>query len=401
MPRPTLEEILAEADPLGLLESPTSKEANGARKNDPTAETKADLDAFLQRRQRLPEQASPDLLEARLARRAQALGLLAPPDRDAAPEPPCPAIPWRDVPPAQGTADLSEIAADPLLATPGGGEDLDIADLGDLTPATERTTADYAAKREPCPEFDGIFKSRFEAIRNALRAGHRQTSPFRKPAGSRGTETMEGDYYQVGGMLAYVAEKSERFLRDDRRDHRLRVVYENGTESDILMSSFEKSLWDDPAALRIGRPGLGPLDPEWNDDVAPVTGTIYVVRTLSTDPAVAPLASSIVKIGVTGGRLDRRIASARRDPTFLMAPVEVVGKHVLHGVDRKKLEGVLHAFFAPALAQVAVRIGGRTLAPQEWFYAHPDHVEEVVKAIKAGTLHELRYDPNRMEIVSR
>ena len=47
-------------------------------------------------------------------------------------------------------------------------------------------------------------------------------------------EIQKGEYFIVQGQIAYVAEVGEAFRTQyDRRDSRLRVIYDNGTESNL------------------------------------------------------------------------------------------------------------------------------------------------------------------------
>ena len=56
-------------------------------------------------------------------------------------------------------------------------------------------------------------------------------------------EIQKGEYFILGGQIAYVAEMGEDFTTQyDRRDSRLRVIYDNGTESNLLIRSFQRAL---------------------------------------------------------------------------------------------------------------------------------------------------------------
>jgi hypothetical protein len=191
--------------------------------------------------------------------------------------------------------------------------------------------------------------------------------------------------------------------RGGKRDHRLRVIFSNGTESDPLISSFRKALAADPTARVIHRPGLGPLDPDWESDELDLTGTIYVARSRSEEPAIKEVRNILLKIGVTTQDVSRRVADARNDPTFLLAPVDIVATYELKNLSRRKIEDLLHRFFDEARPRdlwITDRFG-RKVYPREWFYVLPEHVSQAVAAIRNGTLHELRYDPARQAIVRK
>ena len=95
------------------------------------------------------------------------------------------------------------------------------------------------------------------------------------------TEIKQGQFFIVGGQVAYVASVGENFKTQyDRRDSRLRVIYDNGTESNILIRSFQRSLYPDKdkAGRLITNPEAGPLFANETQDDDLASGTIYVLR---------------------------------------------------------------------------------------------------------------------------
>ena len=141
----------------------------------------------------------------------------------------------------------------------------------------------------------------------------------------------------------------------DRRDSRLRVIYDNGTESDLLMRSFQRALHRDTAGRLITNPDTGPLFAAELADGDLASGTIYVLRSKSDHPIVAAHRDVLHKIGVTGGRVDTRIANANLDPTFLMADVDVVATYELYNINRIKLENLIHRLFDRAQLDIEIR----------------------------------------------
>ena len=140
----------------------------------------------------------------------------------------------------------------------------------------------------------------------------------------------------------------------------MRVIYDNGTESDLLQRSFQRSLYPDETARLITNPYAGPLfaDEPDADDLA--SGTIYVLRSKSDNPIVAANREVLHKIGVTGGKVETRLANASLDPTFLLADVEVVATYVLYNVNRVKLENLIHRVFDPRSWTLKSRIVSAT-----------------------------------------
>lgn len=85
--------------------------------------------------------------------------------------------------------------------------------------------------------------------------GKRQTRRF-----ERTSEIEPGRFFIVEGLIAYVAEAGEPFINESgNRDSRLRVIFDNGTESNLLARSLQKALMQDPAGRRITEPDAGPL----------------------------------------------------------------------------------------------------------------------------------------------
>lgn len=399
MARPTLDEIFAEPDEFGLLD--VSPRGNGARQSEDSGLVGLrQISAFFERQGRLPDQDSSDHEEMRLGTiwakvsatpssgmlAEDRLGLLSKNE-------PGRVRSWRDDPDEDEIPDsLDDLMADDALEVAP-----DFNTLRHVTPAAERHVPDHRAEFAPCQDF-ARFEALFEDMQRALDAGEREATLIEARAV---IEPIEGDFFIRSGLLAYIAEKSEMSARGGSRDHRLRVIFSNGTESDPLMSSFRKSLNDDKTARVIQRPGLGPLDPEWQSDRLELSGTIYVARSLSTDPAIAAERNILHKIGVTSQDVARRIADARNDPTFLLAPVDIVATFELKNLSRSKVESLLHRFFAPARPAELFILDrfGKRVRPQEWFYVLPEHVSEAAALIKAGTLHLYRYDPLRQQIV--
>jgi hypothetical protein len=214
-------------------------------------------------------------------------------------------------------------------------------------------------------------------------------------------EIQNGQFFIVGGQVAYIAEVGEDFKTGyDRRDSRLRVVYDNGTESSLLTRSFQRSLYRDEAGRLITNPNVGPLFAGEREDDDLASGTIYVLRSKSDHPVVAANRAVLHKIGVTGGKIESRLAHATLDPTFLMADVEVIATYVLYSINRIKLENVIHRVFDPAQVDIEIRDRfGTPVKPREWFLVPLFVVNEAVERIKDGSITQYVYDPTAARLV--
>ncbi|TVQ53082.1 MAG: GIY-YIG nuclease family protein [Spirulina sp. DLM2.Bin59] len=101
----------------------------------------------------------------------------------------------------------------------------------------------------------------------------------------------------------------------------------------------------------------------------------------------------IHKIGVTGGDVKRRIANAPHDPTYLLAPVEIVATFQLNNINPKKLEALIHRFFSNARLDVQLSDRfGIPVNPREWFLVPLAAIEGAIAKIEAGTLEQFCYD---------
>ena len=283
-----------------------------------------------------------------------------------------------------------EMDDDELLAELEDVELADITNLRHVRASADKRAAEEIANREKCEDFDQ-FKPLFAKVQKELDAGIRKTREFELKA-----EITPGSWFIVGGQKAYVEEVGEPFTNaQDRKDARLRVIFDNGTQSNMLMLSLQRALHKDEAGRRITNPDAGPLfsDAATDDDAA--SGTIYVLRSKSEDAVVSKNRNILHKIGVTGGSVTRRIANAKLDPTFLMAEVEIVATYELFNINRAKLENIIHRVFEKARLDIEVKDRfGTPVVPREWFLVPVFIVDEVVERIKDGSITEYAYDPS-------
>lgn len=294
---------------------------------------------------------------------------------------------------------VDELDEDALLAELGVSSDpsdhADITVLRHVRPLAERQAAEEIADRTPCEDFDK-FQPLFERAERELKDGIRKALPFKGEA-----SVEQGNFFIVGGQLAYVAEKGEEFETSSRQpDARLRLIYGNGTESNLLMRSLQKALTHGGNGRRLSDPDAGPLfgDAAEPDDIA--TGTIYVLRSLSKHPFVSEHRMLIHKIGVTGGKVQTRIADAENDATYLLAPVEIVAEYRLHNLNRTKLENIFHRLFGTVQLDLTIEDRfGKPVKPREWFVVPLHVIDEAVKRIRDGTITKLVYDPQTARLV--
>lgn len=288
-------------------------------------------------------------------------------------------------------ADTEDLDDDALLAELGIEIDAPpITELKHVRSTAEKKAAEDIANRDRCEDFD-TFKPFFEQVQNELNSGLRETRPFEMKA-----EIEKGRFFIVSGQKAYIAEKGETTITDQgRTDARLRVIFDNGTESNMLMRSLQRALNKDEAGRRITEPTAGPLFSDQTIDGDEASGTIYVLRSKSDHPLVTENRELVHKIGVTNMSVEKRIAGAHLQPTFLMANVEIVATYELYNINRTKLENLVHRIFEPARLEIEIMDRfGRPVVPREWFLVPLFVINEAVERIKDGSISGYRYDPD-------
>ena len=154
-----------------------------------------------------------------------------------------------------------DIDDDELLAQLGvnGNEENSITKLTHVKPRAEKKAAEEIASRTRCEDFEQ-FKPLFEALKKDIDTGGRNTIRFRKDAGFTKTTLKKRQFMIIGGQFAYIAEIGETFKAPNGEDDaRLRVIYANGTESNILLRSLIRAMYKDETSRFITEPNSGPL----------------------------------------------------------------------------------------------------------------------------------------------
>ena len=294
---------------------------------------------------------------------------------------------------------VEELDDSDLLAELGveAKPEADITHLRNVRSNADRKAAEEIATAKRCEDF-ASFKPLFDQVQADLEAGVRTTRAFVRDLGMSKAEILPGEFFIVGGQLAYVAERGDAIKAPNgETDARLRVVYSNGTESDLLLRSLQRALYKDEGGRRISEPSAGPLF-DGPSEVAEEpdhlsTGTLYVLRSRSTHPTIAAHRDLIHKIGITGGSVEARVAGAADDATFLLADVEIVATYKLFDVNRTGLERLIHRVLDSVRfdTQIPDRFG-KMIRPREWFLVPLSVVDDIVERIGNGTLTGMVYD---------
>jgi Meiotically up-regulated gene 113 len=383
MPKPTLDDILTGSDPL-LDVKPATRAASTEQQR--VLDSFSEINQFIDRHKRRPgDTDKPSVSERGLRMKMNGLlndaasrELLLPYDRHML-------LPAATVKQPQS---LNEIFDDDLLTTPQDG----IFDLVHVKPSAAKP--DGIAEREVCADFDQ-FRPLFEQCVREMAEGKRKAIPF-----ANEQEIGAGEFFVLNGVLVYVAEVGETHIRNGKKNARLRLIFDNGTEGNNLLRSLATELYKDPNGRRITTTDMGPLFTDKPVDGDTQTGMIYVVKSLSDDPQILKLDGLLHKIGFTSGKMEIRIQNAKDDPTFLMAPVHPVTTYTLYNIDRVKLENLLHDFFGAARLDIEITDRfGKKIRPREWFLVPPSVISDAVARLKDGSIVNYRYDANTAALV--
>lgn len=298
---------------------------------------------------------------------------------------------------------INDLDDDELLAELGVLDaDNDITKLTHVKTRAEIKAAEEIADRTPCKDFDR-FRPLFENVAKDIASGVRLSRQIRKEAGFLKSQIKVGDFFILYGQTVYIAEIGEPIKgSNETMDARLRVIYSNGTESNLLLDSLRRGLYKDESSRIISEPSAGPLFSDQIEGEDLESGTIYVLRSKSDHPMIKENREVIHKIGVTGNDVEKRISIAKNDPTFLMADVEIVATYKLANINRVKLEALIHKFFASARMDIQIidRFG-QPVTAREWFLVPLFIIDEAVEKIRNGQVINCQYDVNKQKIIPR
>jgi hypothetical protein len=265
----------------------------------------------------------------------------------------------------------------------------DIFDISKLPrSAVEDKKVGDTAERQPVQDF-GRYKPLFDAANAELQVGKKKLKKFYSV-----NEISLHGFYVTDGMMCYVESIGEAKPVFGRRKERLRVIYANGTESNIYLRTLSSQLYEDTGYSVVD------VDSDTEADKDSAVGHIYILQSLSQDSKITTIAN-LYKIGVTNGSVANRIKNAATDPTYLMAPVKLVEDFRLTGeYNPQKVENLIHQIFGHAKVDLQiVAPGGGLYTPQEWYSVPLGAILEAVELIASGEIVDYHYDASSQKIV--
>lgn len=261
--------------------------------------------------------------------------------------------------------------------------DIDIFDMTGIP--KERRKVQYAAnaeKRTECENFDE-YEPLFKEQQNLLGQNKRKLIFFRNV-----DQLQPGNFYVYDGLMCYVVSFDQKERKTGGySQQRITVIFENGTESHMYRRSLAQRLYEGGTVV---------VDADFDNDgqlpQVEATGYIYVLKSLSTDPKITTI-KDFYKIGQTTSTVAERIRYAETDPTYLMAPVEIVDTYRLSGnINSEKVEHLLHKFFSDAKVNLEmIDQNGHSYIPDEWYSVPISIINEAVDLLRTGEITDYIY----------
>lgn len=253
---------------------------------------------------------------------------------------------------------------------------------------------DWKSERKQCEQFEN-FKPLLDTCVADINSGKRETRRFKNEQ-----EIKAGEFFILNGVMVYVAEVNDPHVRNGKKNARLRLIFDNGTEGENLLRSLATELYKDKNGRRVTDPRSGPLFADGFQEEPRLSGVIYIVKSLSPNPEISKLDGHLFKIGFTSGSMETRIATAKDDATFLLAPVHPVKTFTVYGVNTVKMENLIHRFFIEARLDIEIKDRfGKPFKPREWFLVPLEMVEQAIAMLIDGTIVGHRYDGKAGKIV--
>ena len=226
------------------------------------------------------------------------------------------------------------------------------------------------------------YKPLFEEVQKDLTSGRRHLARYEN------NKLQLHHFYVLNGQLLYIESIGSEFKNKTRSeadtDARLHVIYENGTENYPLRNGLIASLYGSRKRGVYGKAVTEPDDKfEFSADDQ-VTGYVYVLKSLSNNTDVKRIQEDhpLYKVGFTSGTVERRIANAENESTYLYGPVKVVAEYQVINLNPEALETALHHALTQYRLDVDIRAGnGKIIHPREWFIVDLNTINNLVSQI--------------------
>ena len=259
----------------------------------------------------------------------------------------------------------------------------------------DRAETDFVAQRKACKDFHN-YEHLFKEVHNDLKSNKRNRIKFHE------NQIQEGAFLVLNGMLVYVKTLIDITVdKFGKRDGRTHLIFENGTESNMLFRSLGKGLFQNGEGITFNNESIneGFLGNISNVDLK--TGYIYVLKSKSIKPEIKEI-EHLHKIGFSSTSVEERIKNAIKEPTYLMSDVDIITTFECYNMNPQKLELLLHNVFGKVCLNVDIfDLEGNRHTPREWFVAPLNVIEDAIKFIISGEIVNYKYDELNMKLMLR
>lgn len=285
--------------------------------------------------------------------------------------------------------ELKDILNDPLLDV--SDKELSLFNIpSDMRKAqAEKKKPDYVAQHKECENF-GDYQHLFRQIHEELKFGKRSLIRI-----SKTDSLLPHHFYIDDGQMVLLDSIGETFTASKgSKDARTRCIYENGTESDILLQTLRKNVVGNGYAVTETQEETEQtmFSPDKLSDKDKVSGYIYVLSSLSKHPEIAGQ-ENLYKIGFTVNTVEERIVNAKSDPTYLMAPVKIEATYKIVNVNSHIFETLIHQVLDAVQMQLTVADHkGNVHHPKEWYVVPLAVIDTVIQKILDGSITQYTYN---------
>ncbi|MGM0519614.1 MAG: GIY-YIG nuclease family protein [Campylobacterota bacterium] len=269
----------------------------------------------------------------------------------------------------------------------------DIFTLKHIPKEKETTMPEYVAKRKPCKDF-AKYENILKTCQEDLKIGKRKIVKFQNEQ-----QIREGYFFILKGVLLYVAKVGKTIKQSGKTNARLKLIFENGTESDMLLRSLSAELYKH--GKRVTEYDESKMDGLYNkidkDDIP--TGYIYILKSLSQDERISTI-KDLYKIGYSTTSVEKRIKNAKNEATYLMADVEIVAVYETYNLNTQKFENLVHRFFSKVRLDLKINDSKKDLiSANEWFVVPFNVINEAIELLESGEILDYIYDKKNERII--
>lgn len=279
-------------------------------------------------------------------------------------------------------------------------KDLDIFKFKHTPKPKDRAETDFVARRKAIKEKEfEKYEQMFLQVHKEIKEGKRKIKPFKDVD----KHLKEGQFYIADGIMLFLEranlKRTQENLKDstlNRKDGRTRIIFENGTLSNMLYRSLSKTLYNGNGKMITNTIEKTEQDLFVNSGALTeddeLTGYIYVLQSKSKHPEISSI-KNLYKIGFAKDSVEDRIKNAKNEATYLFSDVHLRLKQGIINRNADVLENLLHRFFAKSCLDIEFENEkGQRINPREWFVVPFEIIEEAVKLIINGNILNYEYD---------